>query len=247
MYNRANKCVSWGGVKEVKSNKLTSLILLFVILFSFCLASCSSGTTTANSMPATSVIELFEKAGKVFAELDSTDVISVTVTVRSIEQVKGDKVSHWDTSSIEPTMVIEQDNGYLSAEVWIDATSQSTSSSNWATSFAQSWLERNKYYLTQSQKDAVENWIKDNATKICPKDDPLCVNRTTTGSWGYKLYSPSLVDAQKGNFDVWFWTDLDKAPEGEITNWEPTILVHWGVIPEEVHKELFELVSQTTP
>jgi len=49
-----------------------------------------------------------------------------------------------------------------------------------------------------------------------------------TGSWGYKLYSPSLVDAQKGNFDVWFWTDLDKAPEGEITNWEPTILVHWG-------------------
>jgi len=80
----------------VKSNKLTSLILLFVILFSFCLASCSSGTTTANSMPATSVIELFEKAGKVFAELDSTDVISVTVTVRNIEQVTSSKITYWN-------------------------------------------------------------------------------------------------------------------------------------------------------
>jgi len=246
VYNAANNA-SRGGVQEVKSNKLTSLILVFVIAFSFCLVSCSSGTATSSSMTAANVIQLFEKAGKVFAELDTTDVVSVTVTVRNIEQVKGDKVSHWDTSSIEPTMVIEQDNGYLSAEVWINATSQATSSSNWATSFAQSWLERNKYYLTQSQKDAVENWIKDNATKICPKDDPLCVNKSTTSSWGYKLYSPSLVDAQKGNFDVWFWTDLDKAPEGEITNWEPTILVHWGLIPEEVHKELFESVSELIP
>jgi len=46
-------------------------------------------------MTAANVIQLFEKAGKVFAELDTTDVVSVTVTVRNIEQVKGDKVSHW--------------------------------------------------------------------------------------------------------------------------------------------------------
>jgi len=58
---------------------------------------------------------------------------------------------------------------------------------------------------------------------------------------GYKLYSPSLVDAQKGNFDVWFWTDLDKAPEGEITNWEPTILVHWGLILRKYIKNCLNL------
>jgi len=46
---------------------------------------------------------------------------------------------------------------------------------------------------------------------------------------------------------VWFWTDLDKEPEGEITNWEPTVLVHWGVIPDEVYKELFESVSELIP
>lgn len=55
--------------------------------------------------------------------------------------------------------------------------------------------------------------------------------------------SPSLDEASKGNYDVWFWIDVDKLPQGEITNWEPTILVHWGISPEEIFEEVFELVS----
>lgn len=75
------------------------------------------------------------------------------------------------------------------------------------------------------------------------KNDPLCVSQSSTGYWGYRLYSPSLEEASKGNYDVWFWTDVDKLPQGEITNWESTILIHWGISPEEIFKEVFELVS----
>jgi len=42
---------------------------------------------------------------------------------------------------------------------------------------------------------------------------------------GYRLYSPSLDEASKGNYDVWFWTDVDKLPQGEITNWSQ---IYWS-------------------
>jgi hypothetical protein len=61
------------------------------------------------------------------------------------------------------------------------------------------------------------------------------------------LYTPSLDEARKGNYDVWFWTAIDKLPQGEITNWQPNILAHWGTSPDDVYKQIFQLVEVPSP
>jgi len=154
-----------------------------------------------------------------------------------------DQIMKSNPLSMDPTFDTKQTSGYVVAEVWIEAETETSSSTDWRVAQVQTWLDKNKYYLTQGQVAAVQDWIKNKAPKQCMKNDPLCVSQSSTGYWSYRLYSPSLDEASKGNYDVWFWTDVDKLPQGEITNWEPDVLIHWGISPEEIFKEVFELVS----
>jgi len=38
----------------------------------------------------------------------------------------------------------------------------------------------------------------------------------------YKLIASSLEEAQKGNFTVYIWTNIDRTQNGVIENWIPT-------------------------
>lgn len=154
-----------------------------------------------------------------------------------------DQIMKSNPLSMDPTFQTKQTSGYMVAEVWVEAEMETSSSNDWRVAQVQTWLDKNKYYLTEGQVAAVQDWIKSKTPKQCMKNDPLCVSQSSTGYWGYRLYSPSLEEASKGNYDVWFWTDIDKLPQGEITNWEPTILIHLGISPEETLKEVFERVA----
>lgn len=94
----------------MRTKKLTSLLLVIMIVGSLGLVSCSSGgnssgssgeggnsgSVSAASLTTASVVELFEKAGITFAKADSVPTASITVTVRSIEQVTSSKISYWN-------------------------------------------------------------------------------------------------------------------------------------------------------
>jgi hypothetical protein len=155
-----------------------------------------------------------------------------------------DQIMKSNRVSTNPVFEVKQDGGYVSAELWFAEDLNTTASDDWTIKQAQGWLDRNKYYLTGDQISVVQDWIKTQAAR-----DDIEANHPSTvpGYFGYKLYSPSLEEANKGNYDVWFWTTLQKIPEGEITNWEPTILAHWGSNPEEIYKQIFDLVQIPCP
>lgn len=151
-----------------------------------------------------------------------------------------DQIMKSNPVSTNPTFEVKQKSGYMRAELWFEEDLNVTASDDWTIKQAQAWLDRNKYYLTDDQISAVQNWIEIQAAR-----DDIEASHPSTGPgyFGYKLYSPSLEEASKGNYDVWFWTPLEEIPEGEITSWQPNLLVHWGTSPEEVYKEIFERVA----
>ena len=151
-----------------------------------------------------------------------------------------DQIMKSNPVSTNPTFEVKQKSGYMRAELWFEEDLNVTASDDWTIKQAQAWLDRNKYYLTDDQISAVQNWIE-----IQAAHDDIEASHPSTGSGylGYKLYSPSLEEASKGNYDVWFWTPLEDIPEGEITSCQPNLLVHWGTSPEEVYKEIFERVA----
>lgn len=101
--------------------------------------------------------------------------------------------------STNPTFEVKQNSGYMRAELWFEEDLNVTASDDWTIKQAQAWLDRNKYYLTDDQISAVQNWIE-----IQAAHDDIEASHPSTGSGylGYKLYSPSLEEASKGNYDV---------------------------------------------
>lgn len=160
---------------------------------------------------------------------------------------KAKEVLSFSTKDVDSILDSTQTSGYVTAELWVEEEFTQTASSDWRLPLIQSWLDRNKYYLSNEQISAVQDWLKNQMPKTCSKDDPLCAVETSSGYWGYRLYTPSLDEARKGNYDVWFWTNIDKLPQGEITNWQPIVLTYFGSGPEDVYKELFQLVEVPCP
>jgi len=67
--------------------------------------------------------------------------------------------------STNPTFEVKQDSGYMRAELWFEQDLNVTASDDWTIKQAQAWLDRNKYYLTDDQISAVQNWIEIQAAR----------------------------------------------------------------------------------
>jgi len=109
-----------------------------------------------------------------------------------------DQIMKSNPVSTNPTFEVKQNSGYMRAELWFEEDLNVTASDDWTIKQAQAWLDRNKYYLTGDQISALQNWIDQAAHDDIEASHPS----TGSGYLGYKLYSQSLEEASKGNYDV---------------------------------------------
>ncbi|WP_018963705.1 hypothetical protein [Coprothermobacter platensis] len=78
-------------------------------------------------------------------------------------------------------------------------------------------LKEDKSISSVEEVSIAEEYMKERAAAIQDEmENPATVYCT------YKLLASNLEEAQKGNFTVYIWTNIDKTQNGVIKNWIPT-------------------------
>lgn|GEM_PF-499967 len=94
-------------------------------------------------------------------------------------------------------------------------------------------LKEDKSVSSVEEVSIANEYIKERAAAIqYEMENPATVYCT------YKLIASSLEEAQKGNFTVYIWTNIDKTQNGVIENWIPTDF--YSSTDEEMTKKGYE-------
>jgi len=94
-------------------------------------------------------------------------------------------------------------------------------------------LRDNKSISSVEEVSIANEYMKERAAAIqYEMENPSTVYCT------YKLIASSLEEAQKGNFTVYIWTNIDRTQNGVIENWIPTDF--YSSTDEEMTKKGYE-------